>query len=339
MKKKELLHLYDKSGTLEKWQLIKKAVEQDITEVCPMESRNFWLFSKEQKAEALHNKKIFKLIWHYWIRRIPLLAPLLGKKYLPLKSKEYYKYRAWYYEYLEPVIDIKNNFLNYEKVFKLLADEKSKDIFCDILMARITKLEKYYRKAYEKSKEYQQYFALDVLPQADANSVYVDCGGYTGDTAERFIKCYSEAYKSIYIYEPDPRNAFQAKKNLEKEHDIYVRQCGVGRDNQIAYFNSKGTQTSSIQKKGIEVKIVSLDKDVNEDITFIKMDIEGEESNAIAGAKRHILEEKPICAICLYHKMQDIWKLPLQIMKINPDYKLYLRHYMENYMETVAYFI
>lgn len=338
MKKKELISLYDKCDTLEKWQLIKKAMEQDITEVCPAESRKFLFFSKERKAEMIHNKEYFKLIWHYWIRRIPLLAPLLGKKYLPFKNKEYYKYRTWYYEYLEPVIDIRDNLSNYEKVFKFLADEKSKDIFCDILMARITKIEKYYRDAYEKSKGYEQYFDLDILPQANPEGVFVDCGGYIGDTAEKFIKYYSEKYKAIYVYEPDPQNAFCAEENLKKYHDICIRQCGVGKENRTAYFNSMGTSSSSIQEKGIKVEVISLDNDIHESVTFIKMDIEGEESNAITGAKNHLEQEKPVCAVCVYHKIQDIWKLPLQMMEINPSYKLYLRHYTKNFMETVVYF-
>ena len=338
MKKDELIRFYDELKALEKWQLIYKAVRQDLMELCPSDSYEFLHFAKEQKTEAFKNKKYFKLIWHYCFRRIPFLAPMLGQKYLPPKNKEYYMYKTWYYEYLEPVIDIRENLSNYEKVFELLADDKSKEIYCDILMARITRDDKYYLNAYSKSEEYQQYFALDILPPEDSKGVFVDCGGYTGDTAEKFIKYYSEKYKAIYVYEPDPRNASCAEENLKKYHDICIRQCGVGKENRTAYFNSMGTSSSSIQKKGIEVKVISLDNDIRERVTFIKMDIEGEESNAIAGAKNHIEQEKPVCAVCVYHKIQDIWKLPLQIMEINSEYKLYLRHYTKNSMETVAYF-
>lgn len=339
LKKEDLIDQYNNVDILGKWQLIKAAVEENITELYPYDSCEYLRFSKERKEEAVKNKRYFKLIWHYWLRRVPLIAPALGRKYLSFKNKGYYQYKTWYYEYLEPVVDIRDNVANYEKVFELLVDEKSKEIFCNILMARITMDEEYYLAAYEKSKEYQQYFALDILPQPELNGVFVDCGGYTGDTAEKYIKYYSKDYKSIYVYEPDTQNAMCAKENLRKYHNINIRQCGVGKENGIAYFNSMGTSSSSIQKKGTEVKVVSLDKDVSERITFIKMDIEGEESNAIIGTENHIRYEKPICAICLYHKIQDIWKLPLQMLKINPNYKLYLRHYRENAMEIVAYFV
>lgn len=180
---------------------------------------------------------------------------------------------------------------------------------------------------------------MDILPQSNRQEVFVDCGGYIGDTAEKFIKYYSEKYNYIYVYEPDFQNALQAKETLKNFHDICVRQCGVGKENRVAFFNSLGTSSSSIQKRGTEVKVVSLDTDIEKPVTFIKMDIEGEEGNAIAGAERHIKNEKPVCAICVYHKIQDIWSIPLQMKKINQDYKLYLRHYTDNFMETVAYFV
>ena len=144
MRKEELINLYDMSNTEKKWKLIERAIKQDITEICSNYSKEFLSFAKEQKERAIKEKKYFKLVWHYWLRKIPFLAPMLGRKYLPSKSKEYYLYRTWYYEYLEPVIDIRDNFKNYEYIFGLLADEKSKDVYCDILMARITGNNKYY---------------------------------------------------------------------------------------------------------------------------------------------------------------------------------------------------
>ena len=339
MKREELVNSYENLDIEGKWELIKRAVGQDVTEVCPLDTHEFSCFAKEQKTKAIRDRRYLKLFWHYWLRKVPLLAPAIGQRFLPLKDKEYYQYRTWYYEYLEPVIDIRNHFSDHEKVFELLADEKSKGIYCDILMARITKSDEYYQKGYDKSKEYQQYFALDILPLPNPEGVFVDCGGYIGDTVEKFIKYYSKKYKKIYIYEPDPQNAFQAKETLKDFHNISIKKCGIGRKNGTAFFNSMGTSSSSIQKKGAEVKVVSLDADIEIPITFIKMDIEGEESNGIAGAEKHIRNERPVCAICLYHKIEDIWRLPLQVIKINSDYKLYLRHYTENYMETVAYFI
>ena len=70
------------------------------------------------------------------------------------------------------------------------------------------------------------------------------------------------------------------------------------------------------------------------------MDIEGEELNALKGAKEIICKYKPKLAICVYHKPEDLYEIPKYIMDFGLDYKYYLRHHMrEGYTETVFYAI
>jgi hypothetical protein len=69
------------------------------------------------------------------------------------------------------------------------------------------------------------------------------------------------------------------------------------------------------------------------------MDIEGAEQAALKGAENLIREQRPKLAICVYHTPQAIWEIPEIIMKINPDYKLFLRHYSITEAETVLYAI
>lgn len=68
------------------------------------------------------------------------------------------------------------------------------------------------------------------------------------------------------------------------------------------------------------------------------MDIEGEEQRALAGATEFI-EKGSILAICVYHKPLDIIEIPKLILKINQNYKFYLRHYTNCIFETVLYAI
>ena len=67
------------------------------------------------------------------------------------------------------------------------------------------------------------------------------------------------------------------------------------------------------------------------------MDIEGAEVNALLGAEENIKKQKPKLAICVYHKPEHLWKIPLYIKKIVPDYKLYIRHHTNQEYETVCY--
>ena len=47
--------------------------------------------------------------------------------------------------------------------------------------------------------------------------------------------------------------------------------------------------------------------------------------------------QKPVLGICLYHKFSDLWTIPLYIKKIVPEYKIYIRHHTDIYLETVCY--
>ena len=57
-------------------------------------------------------------------------------------------------------------------------------------------------------------------------------------------------------------------------------------------------------------------------VDFIKMDIEGAELKALAGARRTIEKWKPRLAICTYHLPDDPRKIAELVRSIRPDYRL-----------------
>ena len=75
----------------------------------------------------------------------------------------------------------------------------------------------------------------------------------------------------------------------------------------------------------------------NDRITLIKMDIEGAEMNALRGAVYTIQNQKPRLAICIYHKPQDLYEIPIYIKSLVPEYRLYVRHHADLFAETVLY--
>jgi hypothetical protein len=72
---------------------------------------------------------------------------------------------------------------------------------------------------------------------------------------------------------------------------------------------------------------------------FIKMDIEGSELEALKGSADTIAARKPKLAICLYHKTEDFWEIPLYLHDLTPEYKLFVRHHTAIFdlKETVLY--
>jgi hypothetical protein len=104
-------------------------------------------------------------------------------------------------------------------------------------------------------------------------------------------------------------------------------------------FTSTSAGDSRINAEGTAIiQGVSLDKVLKgEKATFIKMDIEGSELEALKGAQNTIRMYKPMLAVCVYHKPEDILELPLYIKELVPEYRLYFRHYSMSHCETVLY--
>ena len=48
-------------------------------------------------------------------------------------------------------------------------------------------------------------------------------------------------------------------------------------------------------------------------------------------------QQKPRMAVCLYHDRRHLWELPLQISRIQPEYRLHLRRYADECWELVGY--
>ena len=76
---------------------------------------------------------------------------------------------------------------------------------------------------------------------------------------------------------------------------------------------------------------------IKEKVTYVKMDIEGAELDALHGMEKMIKSDKPKLAISIYHKPEDLWEIPLYIYKLVPEYKFILRHHHHRIHETILY--
>jgi hypothetical protein len=104
-----------------------------------------------------------------------------------------------------------------------------------------------------------------------------------------------------------------------------------------------GTGTSHINTNVLIHTYIHTDKidDIvlDKKVSFIKMDIEGAELEALKGAKNTIQNNYPKLAIAIYHKPDDLLNIPQYILSLNRNYKFYLRHYGYNSWETILYAI
>lgn len=67
------------------------------------------------------------------------------------------------------------------------------------------------------------------------------------------------------------------------------------------------------------------------------MDIEGAEMDALRGMEKLMKRDRPKLAICVYHKPEDFWEIPLYIKSVVPEYTFILRHHSHDASETVLY--
>lgn len=246
------------------------------------------------------------------------------------------------FEYISGCItDLKENLDRYKWVFdSIICDKTSRDVFFNLLAFRVSSSTDYLKAAY-CSKE--QYFDESVISFSN-NEVFVDCGACTGDTVYAYI-LRNPSYKKIYAYEVLPENVERCRFNLKpliEEGSVKLREYAVTEKACDLYFaTGRSIESGTVSNTGeLSVKGISLDDDILEPVTFIKMDIEGSEIDAIKGARRHITEEAPKLAICVYHKINDIWKIPELIYSINPNYTFALRHHaFFHYNENVFYAI
>lgn len=184
-----------------------------------------------------------------------------------------------------------------------------------------------------------QYFIPEVKLQYD--EVFIDAGCYNGKTILDFMKFCGGKFKKICGFEPDSLNYAQTVSNFISQENIVIYNKGIWSSDTELLFHARNTGTSHINQNGqSKIPVVSIDSvAADESVTFIKMDIEGAELEALHGAGNTIVKNKPKLAICIYHKYEDVLTIPLYILQFVPDYKFYIRHHSYGTIETVLYAI
>lgn len=175
------------------------------------------------------------------------------------------------------------------------------------------------------------------------NEHFVDCGACDGDTIELFIRNWDK-YGHITAFEPDQVNFDEMLRVVPIPHPkLDVVWGAVGDNDQNALFAARGDYSSHLnpskgEKNTITVPCLKLDSfEFEVPPTYIKMDIEGFELEALWGARGILKEHKPVLAICAYHTSDHLWQIPLLIHAIQPEYRLFLRRYSEGAFELVWY--
>lgn len=244
-----------------------------------------------------------------------------------LFSKKYLENRKKFYT---------ENKERIEKNIEILEDEISKETYIKMIEYRC----KRERHNFPKYNSKNIYFSEDII-KINEKETFIDCGAYIGDTVEDFIFFSNGKYDNIIAFEPDVENFKILSENVKKYKNITVYQYGVWNDCGNLNFDDGNVLGSSIREDGNnQIKTINLDS-IKEchNASFIKMDIEGAELEALKGAENILKKNKPKLAICIYHSDQDMIDIIEYINKLNLGYKIYLRQHGLNEADTVIYCI
>ena len=223
------------------------------------------------------------------------------------------------------VHEIKSHLKDFRWLYDNLADYRSKKVLYGILRYWLTFDDEY--KSSIKENNFDDYYDFDIL-SCNEEECLVDLGAYNGDSTLSFIDNFG-VYKRIYCYEMTASSMEKLQKRLEGFDNIVYRQVAVGNVNGSVHmtdFEGNSFSNTVNPQGNKEIPMVKLDDDISEPVTFIKMDIEGSEVEALKGAERHIREDKPKLAVCSYHNNHHIYEIPKLMREYNPGYKLYMRY-------------
>ena len=202
------------------------------------------------------------------------------------------------YEYAK---DHRENFI---RLFDMLEDELSKEVLYEVLRVAITNGIYTLPQGRQERKYWDCYAHIN-------DECWVNCGSASGDTILKYLVSGYE-FNTIYAFEGDCQ--------------IYTQLCEVIgelperiKDRIILTNEYIGTEKS---KNNFD----ALFKDKK--VTLINMDIEGAEMSVLRGADEIIKTQRPVLAICAYHKASDLLDIPNYINRTCKDYLFYLRKYI-----------
>ena len=220
--------------------------------------------------------------------------------------------------------------------FALMSDDHSRHVFLSNFRSHVT-LD---YKTQALSPNMTAYVDVNV-PFRNKYHSFVDCGAYIGDT----LLTLTEHHKveQYFGFEPDMQSYARLSRQADSLRDNFGQAVllpfGVGEKNEFLHFFASGGGNSKIDEDGdVIIQTVCLDDMFKGyDNLLIKMDIEGAEIAALKGARRIITETKPDLAICVYHHVSDLWRIPLLLNEWSPEYKFYMRNHFISTIDTVLY--
>lgn len=275
----------------------------------------------------LQKTRIFPyLYWVLYTMRLEKFSALACKKEILHAGRVYFS----------------SKHMEIQRILNNLSDETSKQVLKKQISFR------QYASPLPLGHTHDPYFPKDII-HLSSQEIFIDCGAFTGDTIFRFKQACHGKYKAIIAFETNTISF----ERLQAQHftNCTCINCGVWDKPDTLLFLSQDRETDKLidtkverlqqkQPKILKVPVNAIDNiPACSGMTFLKMDIEGAELNALKGAEKTIRQNSPTLAIAIYHSDQDLLSIPLWIMSLGLNYKYYIRHHGVSFAEVIFYAI
>jgi FkbM family methyltransferase len=216
-----------------------------------------------------------------------------------------------------------------EKVLKHQEDLTSKKL-------NLGTLSIFYKRPYELLHSYKEIFEKEIycFASAKAAPLIIDCGSNIGLSILYFKQLFPKS--CILAYEPDPSNFNLLRQNIERNNltSVKLNEAAIWTIDGEISFEANQSEASHISEtqSGKRVKCVRLNNLLSqfEEVDFLKIDIEGAESQVINDSKENLTRVKNL--FLEYHgKVEDTLKLnELLAIVTKSGFKVYIKNAADN---------
>lgn len=188
----------------------------------------------------------------------------------------------------------------------------------------------------------RQYFDPDIVTLR-RHEVFVDGGALDLGTSMVLLDLQRQRGGTAECigFEPDPKNLERARALIAGGEAAGCELAPFGlwsHRTELSFDSTSNGSSHLVESGGTQVRVTDLDSWLGDrEITFIKLDIEGAEREALAGARRVIERDHPTLALSVYHRPDDVLVIPEFVAAVTPEHTWYLRHHSIYPAETVFY--
>jgi len=142
---------------------------------------------------------------------------------------------------------------------------------------------------------------IAMQPRVKRNSVAIDIGGHIGTHTLSMSHLVGDEGK-VYVFEPQVKifSELVINMHLNERNNIHFFRKAIGGSHKIAEMNPYCPSNEGgcgIGKGGDQVEMITIDSLNLNNVSFIKIDVEGNEEEVIAGARETILRNKPAMVV------------------------------------------